>query len=348
MNWAKENKFEAGLLVLAIAAAIGTWFFAGSKTEQYDEAKDRFDMAATQLNNLEGRKPYPNQENLDDRKKSVLAYRGKVEGLQNALTTFRPEEFKKVSPAEFTTKMNEVGESLHSLYDAKNIAYPEKWQMGFEPYTASPPRDEATAHLKFQLDAMEWLFKELAAAGPSELLNVYRAPLPVEKGEPMQKKGDSTPFFEMPVEITFRGRESALREFLSTLADSKEYFFVVRSVRVQNTKADKAPRTSDVKFDNAPVGLPAGGDPFEGFDGLSFPTDPEPATPEDPAAPADGGAGDGADDGGVEPAPVVPAPAPAAEGERILGQVLGAEELHVFLRLDLILFKANVNLPEIK
>ena len=341
MNWVKENKIEAGLLALAIAAGIGAYFLAGSKSEQYDDAKESFDMAAGQLRNLESRKPYPSAGKLEDRKKEVVEYRGKVEGLQKALLTYRPEEFKKIRPAEFTTKMNEVGQSLHALYDSRNIVYPAKWQMGFEVYTASPPKDEATDYLNYQLEGLQWLFAELAAAGPAELLNVYLAPLPVEQGKPMMPKGASKPYHELPVEITFRGRERALRGILSSLASSKNHFFVVRSLRVQNSKMDKAPRSSDVKFEDAPVGLPAD-DPFKDLEGFVFPDDA--VEPADPAQPGEGV---------VEPEPVEPEPAPAppaeaAAGERVLGQVLGAEELHVFLQLDLILFRDNVNLPEIK
>lgn len=343
MNWAKENKFEAGLLGLAIAAAVGTYFFAGSKAEKYEEAKQLFDAGAGQLQNLERRQPYPSAEKLEDRRKEVVEYRGKVEGLQKALLTYRPEEFKKIRPGEFTTKMNKVGGELRALYQEKGIVFPTKWQTGFEVYIASPPKDEATDFLNYQLDGMSWLFKELAASGPSELLNVYRPALPVEQGKPMLSKGSNAPFYLLPLELTFRGRESSLRQILSRLAASKDFFFVVRGVRVQNTKVDKAPRSSDVKFENAPVGLP-GGDPFEGFGDFGL--------PEEDAAPADEGAGDAVvvpDPVDPEPAPPAPEPEPAkGDQERILGQVLGAEEINVFLQLDLVLFRDNVNLPATK
>ena len=52
-----------------------------------------------------------------------------------------------------------------------------------------------------------------------------------------------------------------------------------------------------------------------------------------------------------EPDPAIPPVEdvpPAAEpegGERILGQVLGSEELNVFIKLELVLFKDDVKLP---
>ena len=46
---------------------------------------------------------------------------------------------------------------------------------------------------------------------------------------------------------------------------------------------------------------------------------------------------------------VIPAAPPADEGggERILGQVLGSEQLNVFLELELLLFKPDVKLPNV-
>ena len=201
----------------------------------------------------------------------------------------------------------------------------------------------------------------MAEAGPSELLNVHRPPLPVERGEPMvptvEKRGrkprqaaqtPQKPFFALPIELTFRGREASLRRLLGALADSKEYFFVVRSMRVQNVKYDTPPKSKDVEFE-APK--PAEGiDLFGDFDFEDLPGE-------------DGGSGEDATDGatdegetppdgeapeGGEPEPEPEAEADAPGGERILGQVLGAEELHVFLQLELILFRDDVELPAVK
>jgi len=334
-DWIKDNKFAAALLLVAILGAIGAYLFSDKKSAAYDAAKEEFDMGASTLQRLEGRKPYPNAANLEDRRKEVVKYRGKVEGLQKALLSFRPENFAKITPAEFTTQLNEVGEGLKSTYTDRGIAFPDAWQMGFEIYTSSPPKDASTAYLDYQLSGLEWLYEQLAAAGPDELLNVCRPVLPIEKGDPMMpspergsQQAATPPYFALPVELTFRGRESSVRKLLSALADSKEFFFVVRSVRVQNVKFGVPPSLSDVEFED---------DAAEAADDL-FADFPDDTDMDDGTTPAEGDS----------PVPDLEPEEDQPGAGRILGQVLGDEELHVFLQLELILFRGDVELPAVK
>lgn len=352
MNWIKENTFAAGLLLVAFAAIIGTYLFAGSRTKAFDESKAAFDASASRYTDLARIQPFPSAANLEARRKDVVAYRGQVEGLQKALLTYRPEKFEKIRPGEFTTRINEVGKALKASYTTAGIAYPEKWQLGFETYTSSPPRDGATDFLNYQLSAFDWLYQSLAKSGLSELLNVYRTKLPVEDGKPMgggqqggkgkqrsNNAGSAKPYYVLPVELTFKGREASLRKFLEELANSKEYFFVVRNMRVQNQRAEAPPKKSDANFkaEVAPAADDAG-DPFAGFDFVI------PGEEGD-----DTGIGDDVPEGeddAIEPS--APEVNPQDSGEQILGQVLGAEEVFVFLQLELLLFRDNVALPEVQ
>lgn len=363
-DWIKENKFAAGMLGIAIVALIGTYFFSSSKSEAYDKAKADYDQKSSNYSNLIRTEPFPNAANQEAYRKSVVAYRGQVEGLQQSLLAFRPKEFKKIRPADFNTRIVEVGNKLKATYEQNGIKYPDKWQLGFETYTTSPPRDSATDFLNYELDALSWLYLTLAKSGPSELLNVYRTKLPVEDGKQMGgggnqgnnrgnqrnrgQAGGNKPYFAMPVELTFRGKESALRNFLSELGSSKEYFFVVRSMRIQNAKAEIPPKKSDAKFKPAAVAPAAGdaGDPFEGFE-FVIPGEEGEDEGEEGADDGEDGEDAGADDA-ADDAPVVEPAPELGGGEQILGQVLGAEELNVFLQLELIFFRDNVKLPEVK
>ena len=177
---------------------------------------------------------------------------------------------------------------------------------------------------------MEWIFTELAKSGPSALLNVHRPKLPIETGDSMEpqasKRSKGKPYYKLPVELTFRGKESTLREFLTTLAGSKDYFVAVRSMRVSNTNPN-APSESDAEFDEGGAdAVDEGEGAFDAFSGFDFPED-------------DGGDEDALEEGeeGEEEEVV--------EGQRNLGQVLGAEELNVFLNLEIHLFRDDVELP---
>ncbi|MEI6178372.1 MAG: hypothetical protein WCS43_15880, partial [Verrucomicrobiota bacterium] len=108
-------------------------------------------------------------------------------------------------------------------------------------------------------------------------------------------------------------------------------FAVIRTIRISNTKKDP-PRTGDAKFETTASGRPAESN------NIFFET---PSAPQPPAVPG------GAATSGAAPAPA-PAPAPppkTADTGRILAQVLGNEELHVFIRLDFLSFLPAQKLP---
>ncbi|NNC88971.1 MAG: hypothetical protein HKN82_10985 [Akkermansiaceae bacterium] len=332
MDWIKENKAVAGLGIVTLLVAGGLYFLGSSWASKQEEALLAFEDNRNQLQRLESQAPYPDKAHLDETRKKVTEYRGRVEGLQKSLLTFRPKSFEKIPPADFSNRLNDANGKVKALYTERGIEFPDDWQLGFESYTGAPPEAEATAFLNYELEAMVWLYTQLAQAGPAALLNVVRQPLPVEEGKPMDGGKDAAPYFSLPIELTFRGREAAVRRFIAGLVDSDAYFFTIRSIRIQNDKFESVPEKDDVEFKEAPAASPFGG----AFDNFVVPDDLAPVPEE--GAPAEGEAAP------AEEA-VPPPPEEEAGGERVLGQVLGAEQLNVHLELELLLFRGNVNLP---
>ena len=132
----------------------------------------------------------------------------------------------------------------------------------------------------------------------------------------------------LPLEITFLGPEKSVRAFLSSIVKPEGRYVVIRSIRVTNAKKDP-PRASDAKFDKpaAAAAAAGGGDVFGG--GFVLPADDAQPTKK-PAEAA---------------APTPAATAAPADSSRILSQVLGNEEVQVFLRLDLMQFLPAKKLP---
>ena len=353
-DWIKENKFEAGMLVAVVLISIVAYLFGGKRGAAYQEHKENYGVAANSVTQLRQKKPFPNPDNVKKYQAEIDGYRTVIEDLQGKLLAYRPAEFKKILPSEFIDRLNAARTKLAGDFTANGIEFDEKWHLGFESYRGSPPRDDATKYLNYQLDALTSLFESLAGSKPSALVNVYRKQMPVEKGDsmdggsatptprrgrprgPRQAATTPPPFYRLPLELTFKAQEPAARKFIAAVASNKDYYFVIRSMRIQNEKRDKPPKKDDVKFD-APVGVGVGdtggvgeGDTF----GNSFENEliPEGDPPEgDPVDP------------GFDPV----LPGEEEEGERVLGQVLGAEEVFVFLQLDLLLFqdKEDVKLP---
>jgi hypothetical protein len=108
-----------------------------------------------------------------------------------------------------------------------------------------------------------------------------------------------------------------VREFLSSISKPDNHFVVIRSLRVTNEKKDP-PRTADAKFEKPAAAKPDAADAF----GSGF------VLPGDDAAAA----------------PAAESPK-TADSSRILAQVLGNEQVQVFLRLDVLQFLPAKKLP---
>ncbi len=322
MSWIKDNKFLAALSGGTLVALV-LLYVAGSKgATQYDLAKADFDSAAQEASAFERLPLYPKRENLDGKIKALDEYRKATEALQAGFEGFRPEELKNVSPAEFTNRLKAANDEVRKAFDDAGTQVPEPFFCGFEKYKTILAQGKATGILDFQLKGTKNLMLALAESGATELINLHRPVLAEEEGKEFKPQASDVAR-KLPLEITFKGSEKAVGGFLSSLVKTDGYYAVIRCLRVTNEKEDP-PRAADAKFDRptAPdVEAPAD----DAFGGFVLPGDE--ATTEE-AAPAEESA-----------------PAPVADSSRILSQVLGNEELQVFLRLDLMQFLPAKKLP---
>ena len=344
-DWIKNNKFEALLLLVVILVGLGAYVYGSGKGRAYTEAKASFDEHAQSVARLKGKKPFPDQAKAAAFEEQVDAYEEVVNALENKMAAYRPETFEQIPPPRFIENLNTARAEVARALEARRVEYPEdKFYLGFESYTGTLPKEPATAYLDYQLTALKALFETVAAARPSALLNVHRPKLPVEEGKSMdateepatgrggrrtsrKPKGPSAPYYRLPVEVTFRSTEPVARQILSDLASHKDHYFVVRSIRIQNEERDNAPEKDEVQFDAPPAAEPAGGEEFEEFE--DFEDADDPAAPADPEAPA-------------EPAFPEEEDEPVA-GTRVLGQVLGREQIFVLLEIDVLLFKPKAS-----
>jgi hypothetical protein len=340
MNWIKQNPFLAalggGTLVGAIVLiAIG---LAGSG--RYQEQLETFQASSQQVSSYEAKALYPDPALRDAKRKLLTDYSKEIEQLQEAFAPYRVEELDKISAQDFTDRLVAANDGVRKAFTEAGVGLPEGFYVGFESYSAgSLAREASTPILNYQLGAVNELLLMLARSGPSELKNLHRPPLPEESGGSWERQ-DNQAARELPLEITFRASEEATRKFLTELAGSGKYFYVIRTVRVSSEKATP-PLSADAKFE-APAAEPAAAPAADPFGGFIFPDEEAPAPAEEPDATEE-----------EAPAEVTPEPAPAgsrviAEGDtsRILGQVLGTEQVNVFLRLDILQFLAPIALPQ--
>jgi len=340
MNWIKQNPFLAALGGGTLVGAIVLIGIGLAGSGRYQEQLDSFQASSQQVSAYEAKALYPDPALRDAKRKLLVDYAADIEQLQEAFAPYRVEELDKISAQDFTDRLVAASEGLRKAFADAGATLPDGFYVGFESYSAgSLAREAATPILNYQLGAVNELLLILARSGPSELRNLHRPALPEETGATWQRP-DNQAARELPLEITFRASEEATRDFLTALAGSEKYFYVIRTMRVSSEKTTP-PLAADAKFE-APAAAPTTAPAADPFGGFVFPGEEAPAPAEDGEAEA-------------EEAPVeeTPQPAPAggrviAEGDtsRILGQVLGTEQVNVFLRLDILQFLAPLELPQ--
>lgn len=330
MSWIQDNKFLVGLGGVTLVGAAALAFVGVQQSSRYTAASERYQEASSKAEGSVSLPLYPTTANRDGKAKAVADYRESVNGLQTAFGKFRPEPFQNIAPQEFTTRLKAANDEVRAAFEAGKTTLPDAFFSGFEGYTGALARENATGLLDYQLGAAKEMLLALAAAKPTALVNVYRPRLPEEDGTAW-KPGPTDVSRPLPFEITFSGPESAARAFLSSLAKSDKYYYVIHTVRIANERKTP-PLSADAKFD--PIAPPpTSGAETPGTTAFALPD--APADPNAPAAPA-----------APEPAPA-PAPAePAADSGRILSQVLGNEDVQVFVRLDVLQFLPVKELPK--
>lgn len=340
MSWIKENKFTAALAGVTLVGSVALITLASQKSGERDEFTTRLNKALKQEANLQGQAPYPNQSNLEAKKANVAAYTASAEKLQAEFAAYRPtaEEMADLAPTEFSKMVNGYRARLDEKFAAAETKIPQSAVYGFEAYASKLPRPEATGELHYQMSAFEWLFSTLAENSPESLINVHRPQLAIENDAPVvtekkrrksksSKRGKASksapkgePIYDkMPLELSFRCTEEQLRSFLEDIANSPKYFMAIRALRVQNERLTP-PNDGDVKFGSQDE--PAGDSGFSDFS--EFDSGEEVEVAGDAAA---------------DVAENVSTVASDSDTTLALQQVLGAEKIYVFIKLDLLAFK---------
>lgn len=317
------------LAIVAVLAWLG--LKAG---DRYDVAKEAYGEAVDDADRFEKLEPYPTRENLSAKKVALDQYRESAADLQQKFTPYQPGELANISVEDFAEQLKAARDETLAAFGDKTTV-PEDYYMGFEAYRAAVANGNATGILVYQLETVKKMLLDMAKAGVSQVVNIHRPRLEEELGQPF-KAADDQVARQLPVELTFRGSEAAVREFLATLINAEGRYITVRSLSVRNTNPEP-PNTADAQFERmatsraatAPVAPAA---VFGGTDlgSLFESSDAAPAGGESEAKPA---------------APKPAEPVEPVDSSRILSQVLGNEELVVFARIDILILLEPKELP---
>ena len=326
MSLIKEKRFAivlGGSTLVAVGALV---WFAVDSYGKYDAAHESYLANAAEVTAAENGALYPTRQNQDQKTKALADYRDDVTRMQKLFAGFRPAELKNVTPQAFTDHLKTVDAALRKdfAFAPGGTKLPPQFYLGFDAYTGGLAKEGATGILGYQLDALSELFGKLAKARPSELRSVFRPKLSEEDGQAWIPAANCVAR-PLPIEITFKAPEKAVREFLSSIAVADKYYYVVRTMAVSNER-QTAPTQKDAQFEKAKNAGGIFGDAIV-----------MPGSATDSAAFPGGAAGASATPSGK--------PAVSTDSSRILKQVLGNEELIVFLRVDVLQFLPEKPLP---
>lgn len=328
MNFLKSNPFVSALAGITILVCGVLFFLASKGGAKYDEAKPGFDKSYAAVQLSESIPLYPKDENRDGKRKALGEYRESISELSSLFDKYRPGDIENNSPQGFANSLKKASEETSKALESASCELPDKFFLGFEGYSDKLANKSATGVLGYQLNGIKHALLGLAEARPSELIKIHREPIPEEVNGKF-KPGPNDIVRNFAVEMTFRGSEASARQFISYLGETDPYYYVVRCVKIINEK-DVPPKVSDAKFErDEPAAAPAAANPFGDF---NFPGEDD-APVEEPAVEAAVEAADGAPE--LE----------EVDSSRILAQVLGSEDVVVFVRFDLSMFLPSKELP---
>lgn len=324
MSWILKNKFSVVLILIALLLCGAALFFGLKAGSRYEDAKQNFAQSAAQVARFERAGIYPNQTNLDAKTKALADFEEGITSLKETFAKYQSEPREPIAPQDFSNLLIERRDAmLTSLQDAK-IAYPAAFYFGFEAYSASLAPRGATDVLSHQLQITESVVADLVAARPTEILNFRRYGQPEEKGE-TYSAADGDVARPHAFEITFKGNEASIRRFLTRLTSLDQRYAIVRAVRILN-ESTAAPKPSNSLFAQPAVAVEGfGANPFSGnvFDAFAD----VPGAEESPELDAE-------DAVGIDEVAAPSRTASDADGDRILGQVAGSEEIRICVRFD--------------
>jgi len=336
MNLIKDNPFLTALIGITVVLCGGLYVLGSKGADKYEQAKSDFDNAYQAVTKSESIPLYPTDSNRDAKTKALADYREAIDGFRTLFDKYRKDKIENVSTQEFTERLVASNDQVTKALTAAGCEVPEDFFMGFEAYRDKLALTEATGLLDYQMGGLKHALLELAEARPTRLIKVYREQIPEEIRAQSSPQSDDV-VRNFGFEVTFQGSEASAREFLSALGEIDPYYYVVRCVKIDNER-DDPPAVSDAKFEKPKEKPKEADNPF-GADFFGF--DAEEPAPE-------GAAEEGAEPG-PEAEPEVAAPeveADPVDTTRILAQVLGGEEVLVFVRFDLTLFLPTKELPK--
>jgi hypothetical protein len=254
MNWFKENPVVLAIAAVALVGTLVAGFFAMEAAIRQEEAVAGYTSAITNLRRLEGKQPFPDDENLKKVQASVEAYKKSITDFVTLLNKIEVP-VAEISPQKFQDDLRVAADNLRKA-TANKTALPENFFFGFDAFRTQLPPQGETKELNREFLAIKSLIDAIVPLGITSIDSLVRhagaAPAapdpkaaPPKPNEPVAKP---LAFDSFTLGIT-----APQNSFISAFdkIPANPGFLVVRSMTIENTSP-----TSPLKAD---IGKPKPG-----------------------------------------------------------------------------------------
>ena len=143
MNWFKQNRALATLLIVSGICALFAGILLYWKWATWRDAREAFDQAAAERSRMEHLDPFPNDVNY-------RKLQGYLDRYNSALDKFKEELKKNVVPApplapnEFQSRLRQAAVATLNRAQTNNVKLPDKFQLGFDEFAMALPNTAVT------------------------------------------------------------------------------------------------------------------------------------------------------------------------------------------------------------
>ena len=221
-----------GLFALLLIGGAG--YYCLDASGKYQEALDSWDQKKGAIKGLERKVPYPSKKNQDALQAEVDGYSGAVGALFKSLNKFQKPLNTTIKNTEFQQLVKSKVEAFRKFAKegGMNMDATDEFQLGFDSYANSLPNPESVPVLHYELEGIDLLLRTLVEAGAEQLLAFRRDPIPGESGE--EGKKDMGVVQKFPVRLKFKADHDAFQKFINSIANNKDYFYILRVLKVTN------------------------------------------------------------------------------------------------------------------
>ena len=265
MDSLKKNKFLTSYLAFVVLGVLGLGYLLFSSLKANKAAAEAYDAEQSAVTALQNKPLFPNAANLKARQEQVEGFAATVTQLQQGLLAAQPKLDAEASSDKFQSTLTETLNAVKGQAEMTklNSRAGAEFDLGFGKYLENLPPRQAVPDLLYQLGAVDAMVRTMLTDRVASIDDIRRTELDVESAKPEAavetkpagrggaRKPAAGPAAALaedlvlkryPMEVRFTGSPRSVQDVLNHLAASKDYFYAVRSLRVENERKAGPPK----------------------------------------------------------------------------------------------------------